>query len=128
MKFIYLISYETLLKHITTSDNILYKLNVPYILVSNYPKMRYYKIWMWCFFKGILPNEIHLSKKLFKKDLYCLRKYIQTIKTDKKILIVTDNDDDINSIRDIINIQFCDFITFEKYLNDNIISNLEPFN
>lgn len=128
MNFIYLVTYDTLLKNITSSDNILHKLNVQYILVSNYPKIRYYKIWLWCFFKGILPNEIYLSNKLFKKDLYSLRKVIENIKTDKKILIVTDTDVEINSIRDIVNIQYCNFAMFEKYLNEVKFSNLEPFN
>lgn len=128
MNFIYLITYDTLLKNITSTDNILHKENISYILVSNYPKMRYYKIWWWCFLKGILPNDIYLSERLFKTDKYCLRKVIQNIKTDKKLLIVTDNMEYIDSIRDLSNIQYCNFGMFEKYIKETNLTNLQPFN
>lgn len=127
MNFKYYITYDTLKKHVSDGDVFLYEKNVEYFLISNYPKLRYYHIWKWCFFRGILPNKIFFGKKLFRKNTYAIRDVLEKVENINEIILVTDYDIDRDSVRDIKHLKICDFQTFKKMYVAELKNKLQPF-
>lgn len=128
MKIKYFITYDTLKNNISNDDNILFKYKIEYYLISNYPKIRYFKLWKWCFFRGIIPNKFYFGKKIFRKNLYAIKDVIESIENKNEILFITDYDVDIDLLRGIKNLKICNFETFKKIIEIEEKRKIKPFN
>ncbi len=120
------ISYETLCKD-NEYKKVLLNSGISYYLISSHSKIMRSQIWLYCFLNGILPISLYTSPYWFKSDIYSYRSAILKLKTNNKILLVTDDMRDIDSIRDISNISYCGFDAFKLYIEKKKISKIEPF-
>lgn len=127
---IIVVSYECLYKNYDFLNNFLYDYEIEYYLVTNKSRLNHFKIWWWCFTKGILPIKIFTNNKFKKIDPYSYRNAIIKIKeieNNKFIYFVTDEKDDINSIRDIYGIGVSNFIKFEHNCKKEKKPKFKPF-
>lgn len=125
-----IISYETLKNKFDPKKNILYDYNIDYYLISSGSILSYYKIMWWCFIRGIYPIKIYTGAKLFKKNPYAYRRGILKIQKsipNEIVFFITDDIQDIDSIRDLTNIAKAKFESFELHAKDYFEPNIKPF-
>lgn len=116
---IYIVEYNTLINNYYYEDNFIYDNDIDYSIVYHCKNniFSYIKIWIWCFVRGILPDNIFLINNSDN--------YIGSIK--KLFINKLDNeninyyvDDDENNRKGIVDLNCgvitCNFKTFKKLI------------